>query len=84
MNTKGQTALEYLLLVVVSIMVVVSVMVWMQSTSSEVRDTTSEQADSILCSLKICAISPECESYTVCGGIGAGATCGPLGKCQMP
>ncbi len=51
-NTKGQTALEYLLIVVVAIIVVVAVMVWMQSTTSSTTNQANQTVTGVLCGLK--------------------------------
>jgi hypothetical protein len=54
-KTKGQTALEYLLIVVVAIIVVVAVMVWMQGTTQSTTDNAQTGADQVLCESRPCA-----------------------------
>jgi uncharacterized protein (UPF0333 family) len=63
-GTKGQTALEYLLIVVVAIIVVVAVMVWMQSTTQTTVEGANQTVTSVLCGTHQtpadCAAAPNC------------------------
>jgi uncharacterized protein (UPF0333 family) len=65
LNTKGQTALEYLLIVVVAIIVVVAVMVWMQSTTRTVVGGANTTVNGILCATHTCTTAADCPD--VCG-----------------
>jgi len=69
---KGQTALEYLLIVVVAIIVVVAVMVWMQGTTVETKNSASERTDLVLCQAKYCTVDANCAGIAPCP---ATATC---------
>jgi hypothetical protein len=84
-DRSGQTALEYLLIIVVAIVVVLVVMVWMQATSRTI--ITETDIDAPLCALTDCNPSQanpnaDCDNKGSCP---AGATCN-IGtyKCQMP
>jgi uncharacterized protein (UPF0333 family) len=48
-NKKGQTALEYLLIVVVAIIVVVAVMVFMQGMTDDTTSRANESGADVLC-----------------------------------
>lgn len=47
-NHKGQTALEYLLIVVVAIIVVVSVMVFMQGLTGDIKESANKSVEDII------------------------------------
>lgn len=85
-NTKGQTALEYLLIVVVAIIVVVAVMVFMQNTVGNVIDSTNGTVDRLLCNSKSCGTSEVCQMNNAkCGGPGAccvSGMCRTVDECQ--
>ena len=87
-NAKGQTALEYLLIVVVAIIVVVAVMVWMRSTTGNLTGSAGEQVDRIICISKACigTDATMCEAPdSKCGGTGAcckEGMCVPKGECS--
>lgn len=55
MDSKGQTALEYLLILVIALAVIVAIMVWMQATGSEIGGQTGERVNDIACALKDCS-----------------------------
>ncbi len=80
MNAKGQTALEYLLIVVVAIMVVVAVMVWMQSTADRVKDRGGEAVDRLVCVSYTCGNDAECKAIPACGEQGKCES----GSCTIP
>jgi len=75
-GTKGQTALEYLLIVVVAIVVVVAVMIWMQSTSGTAIQQGSGTVNEAMCRSATCTNNANCSSAKVpaCGASG--------GSCQ--
>jgi len=62
LKTKGQTALEYLLIVVVAIIVVVAVMVWMNASSSANIASGTQQENMALCRSGTCTEASECTS----------------------
>jgi hypothetical protein len=61
MNRKGQTALEYLLIIVVAMAVVIAVMVWMQASQSQIANQTSQKVDAIMCALQDCSVDGDCQ-----------------------
>jgi hypothetical protein len=63
---KGQTALEYLLIVVVAIVVVVAVMVWMNATTGTSVGTASEGANTALCRAVSCYTPTDCYNEETC------------------
>ncbi len=82
MDSKGQTALEYLLILVIALAVIVAIMVWMQATGSEIGGQTGERVDDIACALKDCTADAQCDNVPPCRD---GSTCNPgTHKCQKP
>jgi len=80
MDSKGQTALEYLLILMIALGVIVAIMVWMQSTQSEIGGQTGERVDDIACALKDCTTDAQCDGVSPCR---AGSTCNAgTHKCQ--
>jgi uncharacterized protein (UPF0333 family) len=73
-SRKGQTALEYLLIVVVAIIVVVAVMVWMNATTSTTVGTASGNVNEALCRSVSCYDAADCDE-TVAPECGPSATC---------
>jgi Flp pilus assembly pilin Flp len=73
-SRKGQTALEYLLIVVVAIIVVVAVMVWMNATTSTTVGTASGNVNEALCRSISCYDVDDCAADE-CGGPDGSATC---------
>ncbi len=61
---KGQTALEYLLILVVAIIVVVAVMVYMQSASSANIASGTQSENNALCRTTPCITAADCISGT--------------------
>ena len=59
MNPKGQTSLEYLLVLVIAIAVVVAIMVWMQASQRQISTQTGEQVNAIQCALTDCSGAPD-------------------------
>jgi ABC-type sugar transport system permease subunit len=72
-KTKGQTSLEYLLIVVVAIVVVVAVMVWMNATTKSSVGTASHSVNFGLCMQQSCTteapVSVECLNIPVCSDL---------------
>lgn len=64
LKTKGQTALEYLLILVVAIIVVVAVMVYMQSASSANIASGTQSQNNALCRTTPCTAAGECTPAT--------------------
>ncbi|MEO0248171.1 MAG: hypothetical protein ABIN58_01255, partial [candidate division WOR-3 bacterium] len=71
---KGQVALEYLLIVVVSLIVVVGVMNFMQTTTTSTKSGASCAVDSLLCKANRCATASDCPA--ICGTSGKACTNG--------
>jgi hypothetical protein len=63
---KGQTALEYLLIIVVAIVVVVAVMVWMNATAGTSVGTASEGANTALYRAVSCYERDDCYKEETC------------------
>jgi Flp pilus assembly pilin Flp len=87
-SRKGQTALEYLLIVVVAIIVVVAVMVWMNATTSTTVGTASGNVNEALCrsiscydvddcAADECGDDPTCEGNSTVGGTPIPGFCMP-------
>ncbi len=74
LGNKGQTALEYLLIVVVAIIVVVAVMVFMNATTEGSIDTGAKQANVVLCRAISCT-GEEAIDPCLADECGVGATC---------
>jgi uncharacterized protein (UPF0333 family) len=74
MESKAQTALEYLLIVMIAIVVVVAVFIFMQSAGESSRDIAAERSNKIVCEMKDCTDSTVCTTYAPCQGIGT-VTC---------
>jgi uncharacterized protein (UPF0333 family) len=62
---KGQTALEYLLILVVTITVVVSVIIWLTVFSGNIEQRTNNTTSGIRCGTAECDHNADCEPY--CG-----------------
>ena len=60
MKSKGQTAIEYLLMVVVVVAMITVLMVWSQGQAEEVEGATSEKTDVLLCELRGCDDQADC------------------------
>jgi uncharacterized protein (UPF0333 family) len=75
MDRKGQTALEYLLILMVVLGVIVAVMTWMQATQQKTRDTTINRTMSLSCSLQPCNDDADCT--------GINSDCPPNAKCDL-
>ena len=71
-SKRGQTALEYLLIVVVAIIVVVAVMVWMNATSSTTVGTASRNTNEVLCRAVLCIDNTNCDASSACVQAGLG------------
>ncbi len=72
MDSKGQTALEYLLILVIALAVIVGIMVWMQSSQTAIGQSTINNTVSVTCSLRPCDEDSDC---SVANGCPPGATC---------
>jgi uncharacterized protein (UPF0333 family) len=70
MESKAQTALEYLLIVMIAIVVVVAVFIFMQSAGESSRDIAAERSNKIVCEMKDCENDTVCNTYPPCQGIG--------------
>lgn len=62
---KGQTALEYLLILVVTISVIISVVVWLTGFSGNIEGRTNNSTSGIRCGTTECDDASDCEPY--CG-----------------
>ena len=78
-NIKGQTALEYLLLIVVALVLIVGIMMWMQAAGDVNRGTATNRTNDILCDIKECSSDADCAGVPPCG---PSATCGPDDTCE--
>jgi hypothetical protein len=81
MNSKAQVALEYILIITVSLAIIVTSFVWMQMRTGTARDIAQEKPDMILCDIQDCENDTECKNIPSCG---PSATCGPDGTCKPP
>ena len=82
---KGQTALEYLLIVVVAIIVVVAVMVYMNAASNANVSTATQNENLVLCASNSCTTIASCTNDragspadAACGRFSAGACVGAV------
>ena len=78
---KGQTALEYLLIVLIALVVVMTVVVWMLGATEQTLETGSGTRDMLRCRSTACVGDSDC-TIPVCGGAGASSdtaagTCEP-------
>lgn len=78
MMQKGQTALEYLLLMVIAIAVISTLFVFMSGSKTTSTNSTSSVITKVLKLNNTCI--PNCLGR-ICGGDGCGGTC-PPGTCQ--
>jgi Flp pilus assembly pilin Flp len=84
MNQKGQTALEYLLIIVVAMTVIIAVMVWMQASQSNISKQTGEKVNAIQCALQDCNGDPD-DPVCDTSPCKPGGSCEPsTHKCKMP
>ena len=82
---KGQTALEYLLIVVVAIMVVAAVLFFMQGQTSNTSTLAGSRVDATMCRSYTCDTPGsvnECEPGTTNDYCAAGTACGPDNYCE--
>jgi hypothetical protein len=79
MKTQGQTAMEYLLIVVVAISVIVGAMVFMQAMEHGTEDAAAKKAKCNLCSLQMCSSDADCKGIGDCD---LNSTCSTAGFCQ--
>ncbi len=70
---KGQTALEYLLIVVVAIIIVVAVMVWMQGTQQATEDRATDTVGNVMCATYMS--NATCNADDNCAWNAATGTC---------
>lgn len=82
MIRKGQTALEYLLIVVVATVVVVATMVFMQSSSKTAQETGTCNINSLLCAARVCTSDADCNGSVALSDCGSGGTCSSNGRCK--
>jgi hypothetical protein len=61
-TSKGQTALEYLLIVAIVITVLLAVVVWMQAASVTVINDTENQTYNIRCTTTECDDNDDCNA----------------------
>jgi len=85
-SKKGQTALEYLLIIVVAFIIIVSVFIFTQNTVSDVQEGPTGAAVNDLLSPRKCGNgqldgSEECEIDTDCL---SGFICSKACKCEAP
>ena len=66
LKRKGQTALEYLLIVVVAIIVVVAVMAYMNASSSAGISQGMENQQRVVCAAQSCGSNTDCENEDAC------------------
>ena len=66
LKTKGQTALEYLLIVVVAIIVVVAVMAYMNASTGAGVTQGIENQNRVICGAQACITSTNCGSEAAC------------------
>ena len=82
MHSKGQTAMEYLLILVVVLGVVVALMMYVQSSSSGRQESATCNLNKFLCSQEICGNDTDCritgDTLELCGTYGY---CDCMGKC---
>lgn len=83
MDRKGQTALEYLLILVVALSVVVTIMVWMQASQSAISQTTTNNTMGISCSLQSCNDDTDCSEANSDCPFGAICDLGTM-VCKLP
>jgi len=81
MDSKGQTAIEYLLIVVIAISTILVIMIWMQSSNTQVQNATANKVNYMLCDITDCDDPTDCDSAP-CPS--SGATCGQDGTCEPP
>lgn len=85
MARKGQTALEYLLIVVVAMSVILVVFVWSQYFSKQVNSTAGDEISGVACAFTKCGNNsndPACQIPACGGALGVCNT--TLHKCQPP
>ena len=78
MDAKAQVALEYILIIVVSIVIIISALIWMQAEGSTASVTAENRSDSVLCDIEDCDNDSSCQTNPNCGPT---ATCGPDRTC---
>lgn len=67
-DAKGQTALEYLLVVVVALSMVILVLMWMQSTSTQLGGAAKNQTDKTICGTTECNVTGDVRcNIAACG-----------------
>lgn len=64
---RGQTAFEYLLILVVVMSVIVAVFIYLRVLGQGPLDSATEHTDSALCAMKNCSYSADCQKYPECG-----------------
>lgn len=83
MTSKGQTALEYLLILVVTLTVVIGVMVWLQATGRSTTIEAGASVDRISCKLNSCENDSDCP-VKFCGDVSCSALACVAGEpCAM-
>lgn len=78
MNSKAQVALEYLLIIVVSLTIIISAFMLMQMRAGTTVEVAGERTDTVLCDIQDCEEDSDCQDDDNCG---TSATCGPDQTC---
>ena len=82
-DTKGQTAFEYLLVVVIALSIVILVLMWVEATSIRINTVAGNQTDETICGLTECDRTGDVRcNIAACGGL-AGWCDTTIGKCQV-
>jgi hypothetical protein len=81
LSKSGQTALEYLLMIVVMIFIIAAVFIWLQSASTDIEDTAVEHGQNVRCGTTKCTDDIQCQPPTC----PTGAYCNTTKQlCQVP
>ena len=64
-SRKGQTALEYMLIIVISIIVVMMVVLFLQQMAVDIDKSANGSTSNTFCGLKNCTVASDC--FDACG-----------------
>jgi len=81
-DAKGQTAFEYLLVVVITLSIAVLVFMWVQSTSIHIETVAGNQTDEKICGLRVCNVTGDVRCNIGACGDSAGWCNTTIRKCQ--
>lgn len=79
---KGQTSLEYVLIVVAAVVIILIVLYWLFANSDALNNAANNETVNVRCGLTHCTVNAQCQ-VPECGG--SSGTCNTtLNRCMVP